>query len=181
MVRDRPQERLNHKQRCIEGAGQAQLPDIVRIKRSLPDSKQRALPATPSAKQERRRRTRRRCGVAELYSSWSGPRGHQPTRDSAGHERARCDHRRALAVVLHSVRFVAPRPAETAAVFDAGPTGLRTVACLRLAGASRVWAIEPVAARRELALQAGADAALDPPPSIPRARSCATPAAAAWT
>jgi L-iditol 2-dehydrogenase len=67
-----------------------------------------------------------------------------------------------LAVVLHSMQFVALRPSETAAVFGAGPIGLMTVICLKLAGAGRVWAIEPVAARRELALQAGADAALDP-------------------
>jgi L-iditol 2-dehydrogenase len=67
-----------------------------------------------------------------------------------------------LAVVLHSMQFVALRPAETAAVFGAGPIGLMTVICLKLAGAGRVWAIEPVAARRELALQAGADAVVDP-------------------
>ena len=63
-----------------------------------------------------------------------------------------------LAVVLHSMQFVALRPGETAAVFGAGPIGLMTVVCLKLAGAGR----EPVAARRELALQAGADAVLDP-------------------
>jgi|HubBroStandDraft_1064217.scaffolds.fasta_scaffold00285_24 L-iditol 2-dehydrogenase len=67
-----------------------------------------------------------------------------------------------LAVVLHSMRFVALRPSETAVVFGAGPIGLMTVICLKLAGAGRVWAVEPVAARREMALRAGADAALDP-------------------
>lgn len=67
-----------------------------------------------------------------------------------------------LAVVLHSMHFAALRPGETAAVFGAGPIGLMTVICLKLAGAGRVWAVEPVAARRALALQAGADAALDP-------------------
>jgi L-iditol 2-dehydrogenase len=67
-----------------------------------------------------------------------------------------------LAVVLHSMQFVALRPGETAAVFGAGPIGLMTMICLKLAGAGRVWAIEPVAARRELALRAGADAAVDP-------------------
>ena len=67
-----------------------------------------------------------------------------------------------LAVVLHSMQFAALRPAETAAVFGAGPIGLMTVICLKLAGAGRVWAVEPVAARRELARQAGADAVLDP-------------------
>jgi L-iditol 2-dehydrogenase len=67
-----------------------------------------------------------------------------------------------LAVVLHSMLFVAVRPMETAAVFGAGPIGLMTVVCLKLAGAGRVWAVEPVAARRELAREAGADAVLDP-------------------
>ena len=67
-----------------------------------------------------------------------------------------------LAVVLHSMRFVALRPIETAAVFGAGPIGLLTVALLKLSGAGRVWAIDPVAHRRELALAMGADAAIDP-------------------
>jgi threonine dehydrogenase-like Zn-dependent dehydrogenase len=47
-------------------------------------------------------------------------------------------------------------------VFGAGPIGLMTIICLKLAGAGRVWSIEPVAARRELARAAGADAVLDP-------------------
>lgn len=67
-----------------------------------------------------------------------------------------------LAVVVHSMRFVGLSLGETVAVFGAGPIGLMTVICLKLAGAGRVWSIEPVAARRELARQAGADAVLDP-------------------
>jgi L-iditol 2-dehydrogenase len=67
-----------------------------------------------------------------------------------------------LAVVLHSMKFVALTLSETAAVFGAGPIGLLTVICLRLAGAARVWSIEPLRARRELARQAGADVVLDP-------------------
>jgi len=67
-----------------------------------------------------------------------------------------------LAVVLHSMRFAALSRGETAAVFGAGPIGLLTVICLKLAGAVRVWAIEPVGTRRELARQVGADAVLDP-------------------
>lgn len=66
-----------------------------------------------------------------------------------------------LAVVLHSLQFGRPGPGETAAVFGAGPIGLLTVAALRLSGIARIWAIEPVAARRELAQALGADAALD--------------------
>ena len=67
-----------------------------------------------------------------------------------------------LAVVLNSMKFAALHVSETAAVFGAGPIGLLTVICLRLSGAARIWAVEPVPERRELALQAGADAALDP-------------------
>jgi L-iditol 2-dehydrogenase len=67
-----------------------------------------------------------------------------------------------LAVVLHSMQFVALRPGETAAVFGAGPIGLMTVLCLKIAGAGRVWVAEPVAHRREMALGAGADIAIDP-------------------
>jgi L-iditol 2-dehydrogenase len=67
-----------------------------------------------------------------------------------------------LAVALHSMRFAAIQPGETAAVFGAGPIGLLTIACLKVAGAGRIWAIDPVGHRRELALHLGADAALDP-------------------
>jgi L-iditol 2-dehydrogenase len=67
-----------------------------------------------------------------------------------------------LAVALHSMQFAAPRAGDTAVVFGAGPIGLLTIAALKLSGVSRVWAIEPVAPRRELALALGADAVLDP-------------------
>ena len=67
-----------------------------------------------------------------------------------------------LAVALHSMKFAAIRPGESVAVFGAGPIGLLTIAVLRLSGAGRIWAVEPVAARRELARRMGADAAIDP-------------------
>jgi L-iditol 2-dehydrogenase len=67
-----------------------------------------------------------------------------------------------LAVVLNSMRIAAVRLSETAVVFGAGPIGLMTIVCLKMAGAGRIWSIEPVAARRELARQAGADAVVDP-------------------
>ncbi|MGO9257753.1 MAG: zinc-dependent alcohol dehydrogenase [Bryobacteraceae bacterium] len=67
-----------------------------------------------------------------------------------------------LAVGLHSMQFAAVEPGETVALFGAGPIGLLTLACLIVAGAGRIWVVEPVAHRRELALQMGADAALDP-------------------
>jgi L-iditol 2-dehydrogenase len=67
-----------------------------------------------------------------------------------------------LAVVLHSLEFAALRPSETAAVFGAGPIGLLTVAVLKMCGAGRVWAVEPVPHRRQMAKAVGADAVIDP-------------------
>jgi L-iditol 2-dehydrogenase len=67
-----------------------------------------------------------------------------------------------LAVALHSMKFAQVQTGETVAVFGAGPIGLLTIACLKVAGAGRIWAIEPVAHRRELARHMGADVAIDP-------------------
>jgi len=67
-----------------------------------------------------------------------------------------------LAVALHSLKFAAIRRGETVAVFGAGPIGLLTIACLKVAGAGRTWAVEPQAHRRELARHMGADAAIEP-------------------
>jgi L-iditol 2-dehydrogenase len=67
-----------------------------------------------------------------------------------------------LAVALHSLKLGQPRMGEDVAVFGAGPIGLLTIATLRLSGVRRIWAVEPLAHRRELALKMGADAALDP-------------------
>ena len=55
------------------------------------------------------------------------------------------------------------KPGETAVVFGAGPIGLFTIAALKLAGAGRVWAVEPVAHRREMAKTIGADVVLSTP------------------
>jgi L-iditol 2-dehydrogenase len=67
-----------------------------------------------------------------------------------------------LAVALHSLTLAGPLKGETVAVFGAGPIGLLTIASLKLAGAGRIWAVDPLAHRRELALHLGADAAVDP-------------------
>jgi L-iditol 2-dehydrogenase len=67
-----------------------------------------------------------------------------------------------LAVALHSLQLVSIRPKETAAVIGAGPIGLLTIAALRAAKAGRIWAVEPLAHRRELAQAIGADVALEP-------------------
>jgi L-iditol 2-dehydrogenase len=66
-----------------------------------------------------------------------------------------------LAVALHSMKFAAIKVDDTVAVFGAGPIGLLTVACLKIAGARRIWAVDPVPHRRELAKLMGADVALD--------------------
>ncbi|HVP45345.1 MAG TPA: alcohol dehydrogenase catalytic domain-containing protein [Bryobacteraceae bacterium] len=67
-----------------------------------------------------------------------------------------------LAVVLHSLKLAAIQPGETAAVFGAGPIGLLTVVALKLAGAGRVWAADPVVHRLHLARTVGADTVIDP-------------------
>lgn len=67
-----------------------------------------------------------------------------------------------LAIIVHSLQLIRPAIGETFAVWGAGAIGLLTVALLRLNGAGRIWCIEPAAARREMALRVGADAAIDP-------------------
>ena len=67
-----------------------------------------------------------------------------------------------LAVALHSLQFADLRPGTTAAVFGAGPIGALTVAVLKLHGVRRVFAVDPVKHRRELAQAMGADAVIDP-------------------
>lgn len=68
-----------------------------------------------------------------------------------------------LAVALHSLSFARIQPSETAVVFGTGPIGLLTIAALKLAGAGRVWAVEPVPHRRDMAAAMGADVVLDTP------------------
>jgi L-iditol 2-dehydrogenase len=67
-----------------------------------------------------------------------------------------------LAIALHSLKFVEPQPGDTVAVFGAGPIGLTTIAALKAAGAGRIFAVDPVAHRRDMAVRMGADAAIDP-------------------
>ena len=54
------------------------------------------------------------------------------------------------------------RPGSVVAVVGCGPLGLSAVQGARIAGASRIVAIEPIRERRELALKVGATHALDP-------------------
>jgi L-iditol 2-dehydrogenase len=72
-----------------------------------------------------------------------------------------------VSIILHSFRYVQPKLGDTAAVFGAGPIGLTTIAALKLAGITRLWCVEPVAYRREIALQMGADVVIDPKQADP--------------
>ena len=72
-----------------------------------------------------------------------------------------------LFVSLGAVALVAAHDAriklgDHVAVIGLGAIGLLLVQMARLAGARRVTAVDPVAPRRELALELGADEALDP-------------------
>ena len=60
------------------------------------------------------------------------------------------------------MQFAALDSGDTVAVIGAGPIGLLTVASAKRAGAKRIWAVEPVPHRRELALHLGADVAIPP-------------------
>ncbi len=67
-----------------------------------------------------------------------------------------------LAVILHTLDLGGFQAGESAVVAGAGPIGLLTVALLKLMGASRVWAVEPLKHRREMARAMGADEVLEP-------------------
>lgn len=76
-----------------------------------------------------------------------------------------------LAVALHSMAWVRLAPGETAAVFGCGPIGVLTIAVLKMHGARRVFAVDPVAHRREMGLAFGADAVLDPSEAVAAIRA----------
>jgi len=63
---------------------------------------------------------------------------------------------------LGAVRDGHVRAGDAVAVFGLGAIGLMVVQILRLAGATPILALDPVAARRDLAVSLGADVALDP-------------------
>ncbi len=66
-----------------------------------------------------------------------------------------------LAVALNAMQWASMRPGESAAVFGAGPMGLLTMALARLCGAGRIYAVDRVKARLDLARRMGADCAID--------------------
>jgi (R,R)-butanediol dehydrogenase/meso-butanediol dehydrogenase/diacetyl reductase len=104
-------------------------------------------------------------GFAEkcvVDAQWAHPLGDLPTDIGALVE--------PLAVGYHAVRLSGLRPGGTAAVFGGGPIGLVTAAALRAAGAGKVIVVEPAAARKAKAQDAGADVVLDPMgPDVPDA------------
>jgi len=64
---------------------------------------------------------------------------------------------------LGAAMAIAPiEPASDVVVFGAGPLGLSAIQGARIKGAVQIIAVEPIRARRELALKVGATAALDP-------------------
>lgn len=67
-----------------------------------------------------------------------------------------------LSVAVHAVRRSALKVGDNVALLGAGPIGLLALQTIRQAGAGCLIVSEPVAARRELALQLGADHVLDP-------------------
>ena len=67
----------------------------------------------------------------------------------------------AIGTPYHALSRLGVNAADTAAVFGCGPIGLGCIAVLRFFGV-RILAVEPVAYRRELAVQLGAEIALDP-------------------
>lgn len=67
-----------------------------------------------------------------------------------------------LGVAIHSVDLAHLKPGQTVAVLGAGPIGLLTAAVARAAGASEIYMTEPLAYRRQFALDYIADVALDP-------------------
>lgn len=67
-----------------------------------------------------------------------------------------------LAVAVRAVKRSRLKVGDTAAVVGAGPIGLLVLQAARAAGASRVYAIEPIKSRRDLAKQLGATEVFDP-------------------
>ncbi len=67
-----------------------------------------------------------------------------------------------LETALNVVHDAPLRLGETALVFGQGVVGLLVTQLLKLAGADRVLAVDPIEKRRELALEVGADEAFEP-------------------
>jgi L-iditol 2-dehydrogenase len=71
-----------------------------------------------------------------------------------------------LAIALHSLRLASIGAGETVAVIGAGPIGLLTIAAVRATKAAQIWAVEPLAHRRELAREIGAGVVVEPAEAV---------------
>jgi L-iditol 2-dehydrogenase len=67
-----------------------------------------------------------------------------------------------LGIAIHAVDLAHLKPGQTVAVLGAGPIGLLTAAVAKASGASAIYMTEPLAYRRQFALNYVADAALNP-------------------
>jgi L-iditol 2-dehydrogenase len=67
-----------------------------------------------------------------------------------------------LGIAIHSVDLAHLKPGHTVAVLGAGPIGLLIAAVAKAAGASEIYMTEPLAYRRQFAIDYIADAALNP-------------------
>ncbi len=67
-----------------------------------------------------------------------------------------------LAVAVRAAKRARVQLGQMVAVIGAGPIGLLVMQVCRTAGASKVFVVEPMKERRELALRLGASAAIDP-------------------
>jgi L-iditol 2-dehydrogenase len=67
-----------------------------------------------------------------------------------------------LGIAIHSVDLAHLKPGQAVAVLGAGPIGLLTAAVAKASGASAIYMTEPLAYRRQFALDYVANAALNP-------------------
>lgn len=67
-----------------------------------------------------------------------------------------------LACAVHGIDRAGIRPGQSVLIIGGGTIGLLMVQLARLSGASSVMVSEPIAMRRKIALEVGADAAIDP-------------------
>lgn len=67
-----------------------------------------------------------------------------------------------LAVGLHGLRKSGIKPGDNVVVVGAGTIGLSTIQAARISGARKVFAVEVLNARKELAMRLGADIVIDP-------------------
>lgn len=78
------------------------------------------------------------------------------------------------AVAVHACHRARLQAGESVAVVGAGPIGLLVLQAARAAGAAAVFSVEPLAPRRELAVQLGAQAAFDPSEPVDKRIAAAT-------